>query len=161
MLKLSSSLLVLFLTFGSFTLPAQAQDGIYQVYRLPKGFNLGEDISDVPSSVQCFELDDYKLLLHMDNDLRTADQKIVLMSEEIRNLRGAENALVSAIHEADAQRVILQEDRVRFFELWKKENLAKHKAENRPMWGSWLPWTLAGVLAITTGGLLVSILVES
>lgn len=150
---LSISVLAL-LTFGS-VVPAYAQESVstYQVYRLPRGSMLGEG----DSRKICYTFTQYKDLLHLDSDLKMLDTSLPPLREALMEIKVANKELRLAIAVSETQLRVMSEDRARLSKQWEAENLARHKAENKPMFGSWIPWALSGVLGAAVVGIVVGI----
>ena len=159
----SSLLLILTLLRPGYALaddsvnPVVLPDDVYEVYRLPMGTMHHVDSTDKV----CYDLEQFKLLLVLDSDLRGSNKTISLLTEEVNHYKIATTALKSVVTESDKQIRVLQLDRERLYERWRTENLAKHKAENKPTFGSSLPWILSGILAATTGVLLLVVVAGS
>lgn len=134
-------------TVNTVTIP----DDIYEVYRLPMGTMHNVDSVDHV----CYNLDQFKLLLKLDSDLRGATKTSLLLAEEARDYKLANSELKSIIAEEGKQISALKLDRARLYERWSTENRDKHKAENKPTLGSWFPWALSGVLGMTTTVLII------
>jgi hypothetical protein len=144
-----------------------APDGNYHVYRLPEGVVWSEDGAEdengdvVVNSYMCYDLDGFKLLLHMDNDLRAAELQLPVLKLELSSLYIANKELQEALAEAEKQLDEVSKDRERISEQWKKDNLAKHKAENRPVFPSAVPWIISGVLAMALAGTIVGVVASN
>lgn len=114
---------------------------------LPKGERVDQG---KPTEKQCYSAVEFIQLLKLDNDHTTCLEQRELLSEEVAELKVAtENLLEAAKLQAKAQEE-LQADRDKYFDLWKKENKARHECENKPHWGSWLGWGTAGVMTVAT-----------
>lgn len=139
-MRLAHILLVLLLL-----LPSGAAAQQYERFRLPEG----RRCAVATETYQCFNLGEYVELLHMDEDLRHLTQLHVSDLERIEALTAAATELQAAIDSADSQILTLSQERTRLTQLWEEENRLRHEAENRPEW-DWIPWTLAGGLAVST-----------
>ena len=107
----------------------------------------------------CYDLEGYKGLLHVDNEL-------LFLRDKTGNLEISNNLKDQTIvHYKDIVKTqqdtikVISEDHQRMFMLWADENYKRHEAENKPSFNGWA-WTLAGVFAATTGVLLIERAVE-
>lgn len=132
-----------FLAINLVCLPTQAQE--YTRYRLP----LGRRCTVGTTTYQCFDLPEYRELLLMDSDLHLAVENHVTDVSRIASLTLATDELRLALNDAEAARTLLEAERVRLAAMWEEENRLRHEAENRPTF-DWIPWTIAGGLAIST-----------
>jgi len=139
---------------------AGAGDGLIHVYRLPQGQRLTDVQDGVSHTYQCYGLSDFKLLLRMDADLRTAESQVSLMGEQTLRLSEAVVAMRSAVSDSNDQRVMLEADRERLRRKWEATNEARLKAENRPVFGGTVPWLLTGALGVLSGTLLVLLVAQ-
>lgn len=155
---LKSALSISFVALCILAAPAYAQDtaedSTYQVYKLPKGTILSVGVEHN----MCYSFEQYQLLLKLDNELRLADGTALAFSQSTSSLRTANLALSASLKVSNQQLVLMTEQRNQLFLDWKGENLARHKAENKPVFGSWIPWTVAGVSAALAAGLVVGVL---
>jgi len=106
----------------------------------------------------CYDLDQFKVLLKVDADLRGANKTMLLLAGEISDYKIANASLKNVITEDSEQIKLLKLDRARLYERWSAENKDKHKAENKPTFGSWFPWALSGVLGMTTTVLIIVVI---
>ena len=130
--------LVLVLLFV-FAPVAHAQE--YRTFRLPPGHRC--------DTYQCFDLGEYTQLLHMDEDLRYLTDVHAADLIRIDGLTSESTELRSALALVRLNEAALLTERDRLTAMWEEANRLRHEAENRPDW-SWIPWTLAGVFAVTT-----------
>jgi hypothetical protein len=137
----------LFVALGFLTalicLPASAQE--YDIYRLPEG----RRCSTNNGTFQCYNLEEYRELLHIDEDLRLAVETHTVDLERIAQLTLAAEELRIALTSAESNITLLEAERTRLRELWNEENRLRHEAEAGDDL-AWLPWTLAGGFAIST-----------
>lgn len=102
-----------------------------------------------PDVRACFDLTNYKSLLHMAVDLGAAlkrqevFQEDLKVKEQIISNLGKKIVLQSEVIEA------YRADHKRLLAKWTEENRLRHEAE-RPRIGSWLGYGLAGGFAIST-----------
>ncbi|HEY8542913.1 MAG TPA: hypothetical protein VIL29_11055 [Pseudothermotoga sp.] len=120
-----------------------AQD--YTRFRLPEG----RRCTVAAQTYQCFDLGEYSDLLRMDEDLRYLTQAHAIDLQRIEALTTASEELRLALDSAQNQIEILTDERERLTTMWQEENRLRHEAENQTDW-SWIPWTLTGVLAVST-----------
>lgn len=159
--KLLSISMVVIMLFTA--MPVMAQDDTidhspttYEVYKLPKGLRVewsGE-------KYQMYNLGEYKMLLQMDADLRYFTEKKAQLEGENYNLTVQVDELKLAIEDVQKQRDVLREDRDRLHEKWKSENRRRHEAENKPTFGSSLPWFIAAGLGVLSTGLIFALVVS-
>ncbi len=166
MLKRALSILLVLSLFVTPCDPVMAQDDTIEVYRLPKGFICDFKVGDseynsIVATYMCYDLDKYKLLLTLDNDLRLAEGKVPKLELAVELLQLSNTSLQEAVSVTDDKYTVMRKDRDRLFEKWKSDNKAKHIAENKPTFGSWLPWTLTGILAAALGGTIIGIVATS
>lgn len=132
--------IALVLAFLSVFVPAaHAQE--YHTFRLPPGHRC--------DTYQCFDLGEYTQLLHMDEDLRYLTDVHAADLIRIDGLTSASTELRHALELVRLNEAALLTERDRLTTMWEEANRLRHEAENRPDW-SWIPWTLAGVFAVTT-----------
>ncbi len=131
----------------------------YEVYKLPKPDYFRSE--DGVAQDACYTFKTFKKLLKIDNDLRVAEIIVVAQHNRIveLNLAGAELTLAMDLSETALK--LMMEDRDRISKKWEADNLAKHEAENKPTFGSWIPWALSGALAAFSVGLLIAIASEA
>lgn len=157
-----SILIATSLTVGACVTPVSAQDTTYEIYRLPEGYEWSDNsVKDdegntVTRTYMCYDWDQYVLLLNMDVDLQAAEGKIPNLTAAVAELRSSNDLRVQALIESNKQVQLIEKDRQRISLKWEKDNEAKHKAENKPMFGSWLPWGVSGVLAGVLAGVLLA-----
>ena len=100
----------------------------------------------------CYTLEGFKSLLLIDTALTLCKEELTIIKFQLhqydRMLMDMES--VSEIQDKviDAQTVELQ----RMYKDWKEENRLRHLAENRPQWGSWAGWVVAGVASLVAAG---------
>lgn len=134
--------LAIFLVIATL-LPDLAFGQEYERYRLP----LGRRCSLAAETYQCFNLDEYRELLLMDDDLRNLDRLHAADIQRLTLLTHASEELTASLEAANSSIELLESERLRLSAMWEEENRLRHEAENRPDW-NWIPWTLAGGLAI-------------
>lgn len=117
----------------------------YERYRLP----LGRRCVVLSQTYQCFNLEEYRELLLMDEDLRYLNRLHTADVARISSLTHAADELTLSLESANSSISLLEAERLRLNSMWEEENRLRHEAENRPDW-NWIPWTLAGGFAIAT-----------
>jgi hypothetical protein len=133
----------------------------YEVYRLPEGFLMTSTNGlEGDWEYQCYGIEDFKVLLRIDADLKSAEGQVGLLGEQVLHLANAVVATQAAVADANDQVVLATQDRDRLRALWEAENEARLKAENRPMWGNSLPWILTAALGVTSATLLVTLAIQ-
>lgn len=125
--------------------PAVAEGQTYDRFRLPEG----RRCSVAAEVYQCYNLGEYRELLHIDEDLRHLTELHATDLERIAALTEASTELRLSLEATQANVTLLEAERVRLREMWTEENRLRREAENRPTW-DWLPWTLTAVFAIAT-----------
>jgi len=126
----------------------------YERYRLPKG----EPQTIKKERVWTYTLEEMKIILQMDVDLRTAEYKELEYIKLQANQSLVNAGLRKQLEFRDKQLTISQEDRKRLFEKWAEENKKRHLAENKPMISSWIAWSSAAAavaVAAVLGGILI------
>lgn len=115
-----------------------------QRYHLPDGmrWNIHGE------TYQCFDLDEYRALLRMDQDLRAAEILIPNLEARVTSYGNAAQQLQIALDLANEEIEVFQRERVRLTEQWTEENRLRLEAENRPIIGDWFGWGFAAVEAI-------------
>lgn len=114
-------------------------------FRLPAGRRL----SVMGETYQGFVLSEYTELLHMDEDLRFLTEAHSADLARVHELETAYSSLNDALGTCAEQVTLLGTERTRLTALWEEEHRLRVEAESRPDW-SWIPWSLAGGLAIST-----------
>ncbi len=89
----------------------------------------------------------------MAEDSANCMEKNRLLEEKIAQQESVISNLDSIVTYKDQVINKLSKEKERLFNLWSQENLKRHKAENSPRLGSWLPWAIAGAFAISTATL--------
>ncbi len=128
----------------------------YERYRLPEGRRCEVD----GETFQCFNLEEYRELLFMDNDLRYYDEAWPRAQSQIEHLGNVADQLRLALTASEAALAVLSQERDRLLDRWTEENRLRLAAENRPVLGSPLAWALAAgeaiviviLLGVITGG---------
>lgn len=142
MLRFASLFMVIFLWVA----PVAAQDeDVYSRYRLPES----TQVQIRGERHQAFNLGGYKELLRMDNDLRNLTLWHAVDEQRIARLEEAGAQYTLALDEANLALEATELDRQRMYLLWEEENQRRQELENAPDY-SWIPWTLAGGLAVST-----------
>ena len=133
------------------------QDSLYEVYRLPKGALLPYE----NQKYMCYDLEQFKMLLHMDNDFRSAVESLSVTKSKVYDLSNANLAFKKALSISDQQIELMRAENKRLSILWTEENRLRHIAENKPSFGGWVPWSLTGVLGVLSVGLIVGIVASN
>lgn len=123
----------------------------YELFKVPKGQTKIID----GYRHQCLNFDEFTLLLEfeasmveceMETDLK--DEKIELLELQITDLK-----IITQLQKQTGDAMKVENDRL--FGLWKDENKKRHLAENKPHWGSWMGWTVAGVSTAVLAGFII------
>ena len=133
----------------------EAEEGSLQLHFLPPGIRCEFE----GTTFQCFALQEYRLLLQLDNDLFHYQLRLETLEETIVSLERIQDQLNQAITGYQSQVDVLQTERRRLLERWTEENRLRLEAENVPDIGTWLAWGLVGVEAAVVIGLVVGLLV--
>lgn len=99
---------------------------------------------------RCLSLINFKILLKDYSELRACNKKQNLLEQKIEKLELKIKILENNIELHKDISTNLRKDKERLFKKWKEENNLRHKAEQKPIFGSWIPWILTGVLTTTT-----------
>lgn len=126
-------------------LPSAALGQEYVRFRLPEG----RRCTVAAEQYQCFNLGEYTELLHMDEDLRHITDLHANDLARIDSLVHATDALNDAIGAANRSRAILEAENARLSSALQEELRLRQDAEAAPDW-AWVPWAIAGGLAIST-----------
>jgi hypothetical protein len=126
-------------------LPAPLAAQQYTRFRLPEGTRLTVN----NTTYQGFNLTEYTELLRMDEDLSYFSQRVDYLNNQITSLTNSSTHLSLALNLCDEQKQILYNERLRLSRLLREESRRRHEAENSTSW-SWIPWSIAGGLAVAT-----------
>jgi hypothetical protein len=160
---MSKSVLSFSLAFlvGFYSVPCLAEgpvvdpvaEEVYEVYKLPEPTWLPPPTEDMA----CYNLDQFKALLVMDSELKLYESAVPRLYEEIGDLKLAAEARKAYQDAADQQVAWLRAETVRMNAKWQAENKARHKAENKSVFGSWVPWVISGTLTALSVGLVAGL----
>ena len=154
---LSISLVLAVLLVGTCVNPAYAQGSdVYQVYRLPEPAFLEPDAAG--HGYMCYDEEGFRKLLTVDNALRLSEGRVPRLEAAVQELMLESKALRKALVLADSSKLVLKVDRDRIHAKWVEANRKFHIADNRPTFGTWVPWAISGVLLVV-GGSTISVLV--
>jgi hypothetical protein len=95
-----------------------------------------------------------------DIDLRFAEAMNLNLMQRLNSYDRAFRALMEALDFANQRIDLLQAERGRLLSRWTEENRLRLEAENRPMLGSWVPWTLAALASTVATTLFIVDMVE-
>lgn len=137
--------IAILLAFLAVFMPAMASGQEITRFRLPEG----RRCTVAAEVYQCYNLGEFRELLHIDADLRHLTEQHTLDLARIEALTQADSELRLSLTTTREMVTTLEAERTRLTEMWEEENRLRHEAENRPDW-SWLPWTLAAGFAIAT-----------
>lgn len=107
---------------------------------------------------QCYDLENYRLLLQFNEELTLSRQRVSLLTERLEIAQRVSTSLQRAVDAQETQISTLSQERDRLFERWQEENRLRHEAENMPDFMSWLGW---GIAAAAVAALLGMILAAS
>lgn len=101
----------------------------------------------------CYDLPQYKELLKLDLDFQVVvNEKLILEKRLDNSLKQTELYKAAAEKQKETVDLYFAENE-RLYGLWKEENKKRHIAENKPMWGSWLSWGIAGAAMVATASM--------
>lgn len=137
------------LTLVTAAVPVQAQPEVPTVmvyeaetveqYTLP----VGRRCEVNGETFRCFNLEEYRTLLLMNNDLQYYYSAYPLLELQVIELTQAVNELDSAFRMAEEQIELLQAERTRLFEKWQEENALRLQAQNKPNTSAMIGWAVA------------------
>ena len=168
MRKILSSILVVCMLCSSTALaelpnnllPADNRTKIhtYKPYKLPKPTML----SYGGHQYAAYDLEGFKILLHIDENLRVAEQDLDLA---VTRLEYTKSMYLSAYNMASKRREqldICTTDKVRLTSKWEKEVAARHKSEAKKRGGLFAiaGWTIAGVSILGLGGVILGLVIK-
>lgn len=111
---------------------------------LPKG----ERFKTPQGERQGYSLEEMKVILHIHADYRSWGQQIPKLKLQVESYSSlTENQSKQLTLQAE-QIKVLQGERTLLTEKWSKENEARHLCENKPAFGSWVAWSIAGVMTV-------------
>lgn len=105
-----------------------------------------------PDEMRCYDLENYKLLLELDNERQECLVLQPLFRRQIMNQQTTIESLNEQISSNEIIVKTLEYDRDRYKNMWIEENRARHEAEETPRFGSALPWAIATVAGIVAVG---------
>lgn len=123
----------------------------YELIKFPKG--VAKDIDGYRH--QCLNFDEFTLLLEFEANMVECEMETDLKTEKIEllDLQVTELKLVTDLQKLTVDAMKVENERL--FGLWKDENKKRHLAENKPHWGSWVGWTVAGVSTAVLAGFII------
>jgi hypothetical protein len=111
---------------------------------LPKG----ERLKTPQGERQGYSLEEMKVILHIYVDYRSWGQQMPKLKLQVESYSSlTENQSKQLTLQAE-QIKMLQGERTLLTEKWSKENEARHLCENKPAFGSWVAWSIAGVMTV-------------
>lgn len=122
----------------------QAETTHVQRHHLPDGMRW----SIHGETHQCFDLDEYRALLQMDQDLHAAELLIPNLESRAASYGRAAQQLQIALDLANEEIEVYEQERERLTTQWTEENRLRLEAENRPILGDWFGWGFAALEAI-------------
>lgn len=107
---------------------------------------------------QGYTLEEFKTVLKIYTDYRSFGQQIPLYQQNVLDLTEAQGALKQKVSSLELDNEKLTAELERKHKMWLEENEKRHIAENKPQFGSWIAWGIAGVatvaVAVLTGVLI-------
>lgn len=143
MKRIIAAMLVVIMVLSTASLAA-GQDTIIR-FRLPPGMRCQQS----GQTYQCFNLGEYQALLQIDEDLHFLTEAHTADLAQIGALTHAGDELHLSLDAASSQIITLTAERTRLTQQWQQVDQALREAQHRPDW-SWIPWSLAVALAVTT-----------
>jgi len=129
-----------------------------------------EDFSKLPTGIpcvvegtryQCFNLDEMKELLMLENELRYFETNYIQMFKKVSLLEDENRFLKGQVFSLEEDNTLLKLDRERISLKWEEENKLRLELENKPNFGNPIAWGIAGaeagviialILAMALGG---------
>ena len=129
----------------------------WELVRVPRGMPCG-----VPGGerYQCFTFEEYKQLIQLDIDWYYQQRVLELTESVLGEYRLAYAHQVVGLDAAAQAVAHLTNERSRLLSMWTEENRLRLAAENRPVLGSWVPWTAAALATAVATGLFVAHMVR-
>lgn len=159
--KIATSLLALSVFFTGVPIVSaqegpQGQDTVQEgEYSFPHEVPVGERCVANGETYQCFSLEEFRELLVVDRKLYLRSNLLRNYKEQKYSLEEVNTKLKVNVESLETKVNILEAERERLYQKWEKENKLRHEAENKPMIGSWIAWTLAASEAAVILGLVI------
>lgn len=117
---------------------------------LPPSNRVNIGTVESPDLRECFNFDNYKLLLKMREDLDYYSKRSSLLDDKLilqDNIIVQQDTVIKS--QNDIMKV-MEDKSERLYNMWTVENQKRLQAENTPKFGGWLGWIAASVLGATT-----------
>lgn len=111
---------------------------------LPKG----ERLRTPQGTFQGYSLEELKVILHIHADYRSWGQQMPRLRLQVEDQGNLINNQSKQLTLQAEQIKLLEGERKLLTEKWSKENEARHLCENKPAFGSWVAWGIAGVMTV-------------
>lgn len=105
---------------------------------------------------QCYDLDNFKLILKLDADYNACEEQLRLAANENEQLSAALDGLGSAVAAHKDVIEALKTENNRLLSQWEDESRRRLEAENKHQLLKWSGWIAAIVLAASTATLAVT-----
>lgn len=117
---------------------------------LPPGQRMNLGTKAAPDIRQCYDFDEYKGILQYQIDCSACKESNGILKQQVaaqEEIIGKQDQIMKL---KDDNIVVMQSEKDRLYKMWSEENAARHKAEDKPIFGNWIGWTTAAVLGVAT-----------
>lgn len=111
---------------------------------------MGRPVQTPQGRLQGFNLDEFKLILHIHTDYRAWGKQVPLLLLQTKDLTDLVENHKLQIKLLQEQKITIQGEVDRLTKKWSDENKKRLECENKPALGSWIAWGAAALLAIST-----------
>ena len=117
---------------------------------LPQGQRLNLGTADKPDYRQCYTFDGYKAILELKIDADAAVEINGVLTQKVNLQQEMIDKQDQMLKLKDTDIGVLSAEKTRLYNMWSKENEVRLQLENKPSLGSWMGWSAAAILAVTT-----------
>jgi len=126
---------------------------VYTLYRLPRPAL--RMLCDGDGTLRCdtravYTFKEFRELLHIDADLRRFALENANLRAANSQLERSTETLLDATLDYDELLENRNREVKRLDDKWRAENKKRHIAENKSIFGDWLPWGVAGAFGVST-----------
>lgn len=139
--------------------PALANDKVNQCFNKFKWPQPTTQVLQDGTKYTCFKFEDLTNVVEFTNCGITAANLLNICESKTKKLQSIIDLRDQQVDLLKKNNKILKDEKSRLFDRWKEENEKRHEAENKADW-SWIGWTAAGVLAVSTVTLGVVVVVK-